>query len=451
MRSISLRISFSLTIATIVTSICAYGWIYVQARSTEEALRDRALLDQARLIANYLVIDADSPPALQLPAPISNAYERPGSSYRYAVRDQSGRVLFGLGPSVGPIPAFDRLAQTVYDYDPDGPGPVHMFGAAVKIANGARAFIVQVEQTGLDTQYLKAAINQEFLTDGGWLQVPFLLAWLGVSVFAVRRAVAPLKQVSHVAEIIDPLTADVRLPTKNVPREILPLVNAINFALDRLEQGLRRQREFNANAAHQLRTPLAVLSANIEAMQDKQAAARLNYDVESISRIVNQLLLVARLETLSIADNEKVDLAAIATEVAANLAPIAIASGKYLEVVNDAGPVFIRGNAEALRAAVSNLVENALAHTFPQTTVSIRLIEGPALEIVDSGPGVPIEQRDHVFERFWKGDRNGKGAGLGLAIVKNIMDALHGSVSVSDSPGRGAAFTLRFPAGSEVV
>jgi signal transduction histidine kinase len=256
---------------------------------------------------------------------------------------------------------------------------------------------------------------------------------------------APLKQVSRVAENIDPATAGTRLPTVNVPTELVPLVKTINLALDRLEHGLMRQREFNANAAHQLRTPLAVLSANIEVMQDKSTAAKLTYDIELMSRIVNQLLLVARLETLSHLNNETVDLIAITTDVATNLAPLAVASGKHLEILNGTAPIFVQANAEALRAALSNLVENALSHTPPETTVSIRLTQEPAVEVVDCGPGVPPDKRNQIFERFWKGDRNGKGAGLGLAIVKHIMTALQGSVSISDNPGGGAAFTLRFP------
>jgi signal transduction histidine kinase len=446
MRSISRRIFVSLAITTVLTSLCAYAWVDLQARSTERALRERALLEQANIVADHLAIGDNGAPVLDLPKRVSDAYARSAGSHRFAVRDQNAQLLFGSGPEIGPIPTFGPHTQTVYDYDPDGPGPVHMFGAAVKTIVGGRTLIAQVEETGLDDQYRRDAINQEFLSDGGWLQAPFLFAWLGVSVFAVRRALAPLKHVSGVAELIDSATADVRLPTGNVPDEILPLVNAINLALDRLEQGLRRQREFNANAAHQLRTPLAVLSANIEAMPDKAAAAKLNYDVELMSRIVNQLLLVARLETLSIAQNETVDLTAVATDVAANLAPLAIASGKQLEVENLNGPILVRANAEALRAALSNLVENALTHTLPATTVSIRLSKEPAVEVLDSGPGVPVDQRSQVFERFWKGDRNGKGAGLGLAIVKHIMSALHGSVSVSDNPRGGAAFTLRFPA-----
>jgi signal transduction histidine kinase len=444
--SISRRIFISLAITTVVTSLCAYGWIYWEAKLTESVLRQRALIDQANLLAAYLTVDESGAPILKLPAQLSEAYKSSTGFHRYAIRDHAGTLLFGSGPATRPLSQLAEATQTVYDYDPDGPGPRHMFGAALRTNVGDRLFFTQVEEDGLDAQYLREAVNQEFLIDGGWLQAPFLFAWLGVSVFAVRRALAPLHHVSRVAETIDPTTADVRLPTHNVPLEILPLVNAINLALDRLEQGLMHQREFNANAAHQLRTPLAVLSTNIEGIGDETTASRLKYDVDVMSRIVNQLLLMAKLECWPGSDNDAVDLGLVAIEVAANLGPLAIASGKQLEVLNGTGPVVVRANVDALRAALSNLVENALAHTLPDTAVTIRVTQEPAVEVVDCGPGVPPQQRDQVFERFWKGDRNGKGAGLGLAIVKHIMTALQGSVSVSDNPHGGAAFTLHFPA-----
>jgi signal transduction histidine kinase len=445
MRSISWRIFVRLAITAVLMSMFAYGWVYWQAQSTEIAVRQRALLDQAKHIASYLHLDERGELTLKLPQAIVDSYSSTTGAQRYAIRDQDGTVLFGSGRGTGPLSLFRQLTQAAYDYDPDGPGPLHMYGAAVKSNLNGRLFFTQVEEDVLDAEYLRAAVNEEFLTDGGWLQAPFLLAWLAVSMLAVRRALAPLKQVSRVAEEIDPATPNTRLPTRNVPTELVPLVNAINLALDRLEHGLMHQREFNANAAHQLRTPLAVLSANIETMQDKSSAAKLTYDIQLMNRIVNQLLLVARLETMSHLPNETVDLLAIATDVAGNLAPLAIASGKHLEILNGAGPIFVQANAEALRAALTNLVENALSHTPSETTVSIRLTQEPTVEVVDCGPGVPPDKRDQIFERFWKGDRNRKGAGLGLAIVKHIMTALQGSVSISDNPGGGAAFTLKFP------
>jgi signal transduction histidine kinase len=231
-----------------------------------------------------------------------------------------------------------------------------------------------------------------------------------------------------------------------VPREILPLVGAVNSALDRLDEGLRRQREFNANAAHQLRTPLAVLAANIDTMRDAAAAARLRYDVDLMSRIVTQLLLVAKLETLNVPLDEQVDLRQVAHDVAENLGALAISTGKTMEIDEPAAPVVIRGNRFAVTVALGNLIENALSHTPAGGLVRVAVTSAPALEVSDSGPGIPADMREKVFERFWKGENSKEGAGLGLSIVHRVMTALHGSVSVTDAPEGGARFTLSFAA-----
>lgn len=443
-RSISRRIVVSLAVTTIIAGACEYGWLYMKARATAISLRERSLIDQAKVIAGYLVIDRNGNPSLQLPPRLAEGYDNSKSPYRYAIRNQYGNVIFTSGPSVAPLPLLNEHRQTIYDYDPDGPGPLRVFGAAVKTAIGGRSFFTQVEQTSKGSVFPSSAVTEEFVTDGGWLQLPFLLVLLGVSVIVVKGALRPLKTISRMAEVIDPAKPDVRLPTKNVPDEITPLVNAMNVALERLEDGLRRQRDFNANAAHQLRTPLAVLMANIDAMDDTETAATLRHDVEAMSRMVAQLLRLARVETLSIPVNQQVDLNEVATEVAANLAPLALALGKNLEVVSSRERAVVDGNAQALAAALSNLVENAVSHTPEGTAITVRVTSDPAIEVIDTGYGIPAEWRDRVFDRFWKADREGQGAGLGLAIVKRIVTALHGTVSVTDRPGGGAAFKISF-------
>jgi signal transduction histidine kinase len=134
-----------------------------------------------------------------------------------------------------------------------------------------------------------------------------------------------------------------------------------------------------------------------------------------------------------------------AAEIAGNLAPLALASGKSIELVRNDEPVVIRTNTVAVRAALGNLIENAIKHTPAGTSVRLRVTDRPSIEVMDYGLGVPFEQRAKVFERFWRGDRNSSGAGLGLAIVDQIMKALQGSVSVGEAAGGGALFTLTFP------
>src|SRR5215467_16228297 len=181
MRSISWRIFVRLTITAVLMSMFAYGWVYWQAQSTEIAVRQRVLLNQAKQIASFLGLNERGEPVLNLPQPIAESYRSATGSQRYAIRDQTGEILFGSGAETGPLPLFRQLTQAAYDYDPDGPGPLHMYGAAVKSNLGGRIFFTQVEEDILDAQYLRGAVKEEFLTDGGWLQAPFLLAWLGIS------------------------------------------------------------------------------------------------------------------------------------------------------------------------------------------------------------------------------------------------------------------------------
>jgi len=440
-----------LTVTIVAAGVCAFSWLYLKTKWEDASLRQETLLDQARVIASYLVVNEKGFVELRLPPRLAEAYTSPDRSYRYAVRDANGQFLFNAGPAVGPLPIFSNRKYKLYGYDHDGTGPLHTSGAALQTVVGQRTFFIQVEQQTHESDHLEAAVTDEFLTDGGWLGILFMLVLLGVSILIVRHAITPLKQISDLAETIGPSSANIRLPTENVPLEILPLVRSMNSVLERLEQGLRHQREFNANAAHQLRTPLAVLMANIDTLENPEIVNRIRIDVEHMSRIVSQLLMDARLETLSVNFDEVVDLNSAAADIAASFAPLAIASNKTIELLRSDAPVSIRTNGFALREALGNLIENAISHTPAGTSVRIRVSNHPAIEVMDSGPGIPAEQRARIFERFWRADQNTSGAGLGLTIVDRIMKALNGSVCVDDCAGGGALFTLIFPAAATVI
>ena len=442
--SITRRISLGLTATMVVASLCGLGWLYLKTEWADKELRQEALLDQAEVIADHLKIDANNSISLDLPPRLSEAYSGPDSHYRYAVRDEDGQYLFDSG-MVAPLPAFGHDRRKFYNYDPDGPGPLRVFGTALRALIGQRVVVIQVERQAKEPAYLRKAVVDEFITDGDWLEFLFLFVLLGISIWIVRRAIAPIKTISTLAESIGPANANVRLPVDEVPLEVLPLVRSMNTALDHLEQGLQQQREFNANAAHQLRTPLAVLMANVDMLKDEDTAAQLRPDVEHMSRIVSQLLLASRLETLSTNPDDIIELNEASADIAGNLAPLALASGKSIELIRSDEPVTVRASMFALRAALGNLIENAIRHTPSGTSVRIRVTNCPSVEVLDHGPGIPVEQRVKVFERFWRGDRSGGGAGLGLAIVYQVMQALHGSVRVDDAPGGGALFVLIFP------
>jgi signal transduction histidine kinase len=237
------------------------------------------------------------------------------------------------------------------------------------------------------------------------------------------------------------------LPVDNIPREIFPLVTAVNQALDRLESGFHQQREFTGDVAHELRTPLAVLRTRLETFPDQKSVAALHRDVEVMSRVVSQLLDSAEMETLVVGPDERADLHQVATDVAEFIAPLALTQKKAINLSGTRHPVWINGNAETLRRAIRNLAENAIRHTPSGTAVEIFVGSDGTVSVLDRGEGIDPEKREAIFKRFVSGDnRRTGGAGLGLSIVKKIVETHGGVISVKNRLSGGAEFKLHFTA-----
>lgn len=446
-KSLLTQIVVRLTLLTLVAIAAAYVWLYTELATAADTLRNDTVALQARTVAEHLAIK-DGRVTLNLPPALARTYAQSDSLYRYAVLTEDDQVLFSAGwpqDEVPLIPAEGKAGE-IFDYDPDGPGPQRFVAAAIRVDLGEHRLWVAVEQRHEDYHVLLDVLAKDFFIDGGWLAAPFFLLLLMASIVSIRRTLLPLQELSRRAGEIGPASLEARLPEDGVPREVLPLVKAVNSGVDRLQAAFRIQREFTADAAHELRTPLAVLAAQIDTMADREAAVQLRKDLDVMARLVAQLLKVAQLEAMAFSAEEKADIAAVATEVASFLAPLAVRDGKSIEVEGADHAVNVRGNAGALHSAIRNLAENALVHSDKGQCVTIRVTAEPAIHVVDHGPGIPEDQRDAVFRRFWRASRNQGGAGLGLAIVRTAMEAHGGNVSITTTPGGGATFSLRFPA-----
>ncbi|MEK9969727.1 MAG: histidine kinase dimerization/phospho-acceptor domain-containing protein, partial [Ferrovibrio sp.] len=202
----------------------------------------------------------------------------------------------------------------------------------------------------------------EFALHIGWTVPVVLMAALLMAAWTIRTSLRPIKELSARALQIGPETRNLRLPTDDVAEEIRALPLAINAALDRLEQGFEMQRRFTANAAHELRTPLAVLTARVAELEPSTETQRLADDIARMNRLVSQLLQVSRLEAAP-PQFDAVDLNGMAETVVTFLAPLAITAHKTLALNAAPQPVLVKGSAEALENALRNLIENAIAHT----------------------------------------------------------------------------------------
>jgi signal transduction histidine kinase len=268
---------------------------------------------------------------------------------------------------------------------------------------------------------------------------------LVIDIAIFRRALLPLRQASEIAQHITPARTDIRLPVREIPTEVRPLVSAINKALDRLDEGFRLQREFTADAAHELRTPLSILRTRVETLDNPGIAKALHQDIESMSRVVGQLLDIAELEAFAIDPSEVADLQAASAEVAGFIAPLALEQGREIALLGATAPVLVKGNAEMIKRAIRNLAENAIRHAPKDTVVEFVVEDNGTVAVRDRGPGISDEERELIFRRFWRRDRNSQGSsGLGLSIVQRIAE-LHGaSIEVERRVMGGAQFSLHF-------
>jgi heavy metal sensor kinase len=281
-----------------------------------------------------------------------------------------------------------------------------------------------------------------------------LLAWV-----ALRRTLAPIDTVRLEAEQISRTNVSHRIEERWSSGEVRDLVRTFNAMLGRLETAFEDLTNFAADAAHELRTPLATLRAEIEtALQGnptreeyEEILGSLQAEVSRMNRVVSDLFMLARMDRgQHVLEMEKIRLSPLVGETVETWEPVAQARG--VKVRSDGGDAEVRGNAVALRRVLMNLVENSVKYNRDGGEVAIsieRRGDRVALRVQDTGIGIPPEHLGKIFQRFYRVERGRSresgGAGLGLAICKSFVTAHGGSIGVESTPGRGSTFTVELP------
>ncbi|MGE5158728.1 MAG: sensor histidine kinase, partial [Gemmatimonas sp.] len=407
-------------------------------------IHDKAMQEQAVEVSEHLNAGDQGRIELDLPLNLQGLYSQEYGRYSYAVVDRRGKVLFSsLKDRAAVFPADTRSADV--EYLQQRHDKATLSGASIKKVVGNEAVWIQAGEDLTNRDVLTDDIVAAFYKKVGWITLPILLVLLITDIAIFRRALRPLRKASEIAAEIGPARAGLRLPIEEIPREVRPLVSAVNRGLDRLEEAFKVQRDFTADAAHELRTPLSILRTRIDFLEDQETREALRQNVDGMAHIVSQLLDIAELDALAIEPSEKADLQSVAAEVAEFVAPLALAQGKDVALYGATEPVWVRGNAEMLSRAIRNLAENAIKHTPPGSAVEFVVETNGTISVLDHGPGIPDEERNLIFRRFWRRDRRKAGStGLGLSIVQRIAELHSATITVENRRPHGACFSLKF-------
>jgi two-component system OmpR family sensor kinase len=434
MSSLRTRLLVALLGAVLAAGVIASAATYYGARAEVGAMLDEEMRQVALSLRDHAVLDVSR--------------LAPGSG------DPNQRVV---------VQIWDPRGVAVYLSNAAAPLPLSRAPGFSDITHEGRQWRMFTARSGPQTiQVAQATSVRTELAAGAALRllVPILavLPLLAVLVwFILDRGLAPLARVARAVGARSPASLD-PLPAAGLPGEVRPLVEALNGLLARLGEALTVQRRFAADAAHELRTPLTALALQIQLAEragtdaDRAAAlAKLKDGVKRASRLVQQLLALARLEPeASETPFAPVALDALAQSVAAELAPIAAARPVTL-ALGRVEPATTTGNEDALRLLLTNLVDNAIRYAPAGGRVEVRAFAHGAdavLEVADDGPGIPADERVRVFDRFYRvPGTEGPGSGLGLAIARQVADLHHGRIELADGlGGRGLTARVVIPA-----
>lgn len=442
-RTYSLSRVLTRRLAAIALAAAAINLIAVAVRyiGMPAELARSALQREANAL--HTAFDPDQP-VPRVSAARRTDYVAHPQNYAYAIVGAQGTIIDGENRHW--LPELPSFATTLRALDLEHALDRRTVQLSVLAAShrGAQVHVV-VAMAGDPANWKLRALIDELISHVALPMIPVVLLLLGSNAALLRRALQPVTAAAAWARTLRPGVSNPPPPPReSIPEELLQLVDALERALERLQSALSAERRRSAEAAHALRTPLAVLLARLDGLPTGAPTQALRRDLLSLTRTVQQLLSAASAD-MALPGRGTVDLAEVAASAITQLAPFAHAQGAELELVADPEGARARTDAAAVELALSNLIENAVLHG--GGCVRVQAGPGPTLTVRDQGPGLPLGAESSLFEPFQRGpDAAPGGTGLGLAIVERVMRSQEGRVEAATHPEGGAVFTLHFRA-----
>ncbi|RLV59876.1 sensor histidine kinase [Parashewanella curva] len=269
---------------------------------------------------------------------------------------------------------------------------------------------------------------------------------LGVMVIAflvVFITTKSIRRVAKVAQSFDPDSIDHTLPESGLPNEVLPLIQAINQMINKIDDSKEQQNFFLSTAAHEMRTPLAILRTRIEELSSGEVKEQLKQDIYRLTKLVNDLLKLMRIKTPE-QFSKHIEIVEIIKTVIAERAPNALMNEVELSFYSEINSFEILGDKGLFEVAIANLIDNAVSFSPKGAEVSISIDSKGTITVIDQGQGISPKVMPRLFEPFAKAPPNRDGHGLGLAIVKAIINLHRGEINAYNFPSSGAKFSITF-------
>ncbi|MGJ7508937.1 sensor histidine kinase [Variovorax sp. GT1P44] len=424
--------------------------VYRQSLAAATTAYDRTLLASAKTIGEQLDVEGyDEAASLRAIVPYSalEAFEADNQSRMYyRVSALDGQMISGFVELPfwhGKLPDRPPYAALVDFYDAEFRGmPVRVavLLQPVASARGRGMAVVQVAET----LELRETLARKLLVDTLWRQLVLLAVIAGVTVLVVQRATRPVRELgeaiaSRAADDLSPIEAP------DAPRELRPLIDATTQVMGRLRRLLDHQKRFVRDSAHQLRTPLAVLKAQVQSARRGdvpagQALGEINETVDRATTLANQMLSLAKVEQLrQQPESATLDLGETVRDIALDLSPLVADKALDFELSTAPAPVRVRAHRWMLQELTRNLLHNAIKHSPHGAALVVRVQangDEALLTVSDDGRGISDELRQRLFAPFAAGDVT-SGSGLGLAICHEIVLALGGSIALDNRVSGG--------------